>query len=174
MKKIVSIILAITVLFLSSCSVVDEVNQALEDANKIERDDYSENANSNALGDYELAATEYALGLDDNGQPIIYVKYRFVNNGENANSFSGGIDCHLYQSGVRLERSYLYTPVNDEVYIKSGAAVDVEFAYELIDTTSDVEIVFELGGRTIYLDDDAYDKITQIIKISDYNDNSTQ
>ena len=154
--------------------MVDEVNQVLEDANKIERDNQSENARQSALGNYELEATEYALGLDDNGQSIIWVKYRFVNNGDDANSFSGGIDCYLYQNGVRLERSYLYAPVNNEVYIKSGAAVDVEYVYELIDTISDVEIVFELGGRTIYFNDDAYDKLTQIIKISEYNDSSAQ
>lgn len=174
MKKFLAFSLVIAMLFLSSCSVLDEVNQALEDANKIERDNQSENARPNVLRNYELGATEYALGLDDNGQSIIWVKYHFVNNGDNANSFSGGIDCYLYQNGVRLERSYLYTPVNNEVYIKSGAAVDVEYVYELIDTISDVEIVFELGGSTIYFDEDAYDKLTQIIKISEYNDNSVQ
>ena len=174
MKKFLAFSLVIAMLFLSSCSVLDEVNQALEDANKIERDNQSENARPNVLRNYELGATEYALGLDDNGQSIIWVKYHFVNNGDNANSFSGGIDCYLYQNGVSLERSYLYTPVNNEVYIKSGAAVDVEYVYELIDTISDVEIVFELGGSTIYFDEDAYDKLTQIIKISEYNDNSVQ
>lgn len=169
MKKIFAFLLAVAILFLSSCSVIDEVNQALEDANEIERDNQSENARPNALGHYELGATEYALGLDEDGQSIIWVKYRFVNNGDNASSFSGGIDCYLYQNGVRLERSYLYAPVNDEVYIKSGAAVDVEFVYELIDTISDVEIVFELGGRTIYFGEDADDMLTQIIKISEYS-----
>lgn len=169
MKKFFAILFAVVALFLSSCSVIDEVNQVLEDANKIERDNQSENASLNALGNYELGATEYALGFDENGQSIIWVKYRFINNGDNANSFFGGIDCHLYQNGVRLDRSYLYAPVNDEVYIKSGAAVDVEYVYELIDTSTDVEIVFELGGSTIYLGEDADDMLTQIIKISDYS-----
>lgn len=169
MKKIFAFLFAVAMLFLSSCSAIDEVNQALEDANKIERDNQSENSRPNALRNYELSATEYALGLDDNGQSIIWVKYHFVNNGDDAISFSGGIDCYLYQNGVRLERSYLYAPVNNEVYIKSGAAIDVEYVYELIDLVSDVEVVFELGGRTIYFDADEYDKLTQIIKISEYS-----
>lgn len=167
MKKNFTFLLVIAMLFLSSCSVIDKVNHALEDANKINRDNQSES--SNVLGHYELGATEYALGLDEEGQSIIWVNYHFVNNGDNANSFAGGIDCHLYQNGVRLDRSYLYAPVNDEVYIKSGAAVDVEYVYELIDTSSDVEIVFELGGRTIYFGEYADDKLTQIIKISEYS-----
>lgn len=172
MKKIFAFLLAVAMLFLSSCSVVEELDQALEDANKIERDNQSESFRSNTLGNYEVSATEYALGSDADGQSIIWVKYRFVNNGDNANSFSGGIDCHLYQNGIRLERSNLYAPVNDEVYIKSGAAIDVEYVYELIDAISDVEIVFELGGSTIYFGEDADDMLTQIIKISEYSDPS--
>ncbi len=174
MRKIFAILLVAAILFLSSCSVIDEVDQALKDAGKIKRDNQSENSRPNALGNYELRATEYALGLDEYGQSIIWVKYRFVNNGDDANSFSGGIDCHLYQNSVRLEHSYLYGPINNEVYIKSGAAIDVEYVYELIDTISDVEVVFELGGRTIYFGEDADDMLTQIIKISEYNDDSTQ
>ncbi len=169
MKKILICLLAVAGLFLSSCSAIDKVNQAMENSNRIERDDQVGNTAGNTLRNYELSATEYALGADENGQSIMWVKYRFVNNGDNANSFSGGVDCYLYQNGVRLERSYLYAPVNNEVYIKSGAAVDVEFVYELIDTTSDVEIVFELGGSTIYYGEDADDKLTQIIKISEYS-----
>ncbi len=169
MKKFLVLLLAVTILFCSSCSVIDEIDQALEDANKIERDGYLKNAKPNALWDYELGATEYALGLDEDGQNLIWVKYRFVNNGDDANSFSGGIDCYLFQDGIRLERSYLYAPVNNDVYIKSGAAIDVEYVYALINTTSDVEIVFELGGSTIYFGEGADDRLTQIIKISEYS-----
>ena len=168
MKKILAFFFAVTMFCLSACSVIEKADQALADAGKIERDNQSKSANS--IGNYELQATEYALGLDENGQSVIGVKYHFVNNGENAHSFDSGITCHLYQNGVRLSRSYQYAPVNSDVYIKSGAAIDVEYVYELIDTVSDVEIVFELGGSTIYLGEDADDKLTQIIEISKYSD----
>ncbi len=164
MKKGIAWLLTAAILFLSSCSLVDKVNQVLEEANTIER-----HGSPNTLGEFEIGATEYALGVDENGNNIIWVNYRFVNNGDDASSFFSGIDCHLYQNGVRLESSYLYTPVNDEVYIKSGAAVNVEYVYELIDTISDVEIVFELGGSTVYFGEGADDKLTQIIEISEYS-----
>lgn len=170
MKKAILCLLAISLMCLSSCSVIDE---ALEEANKLERSEESQvSDDSMSILGFEIEATEYAIDKDEDGNDIIWVKYHFVNNDEDDTSFYYGIKHGLYQNGVKLERSYKYTPVNQDVFIKSGASVDVEIVYNLLDTSSDVEIVFELGDAIISYQEGADKKLTQHIKISEYFDES--
>lgn len=171
MKKRIMCLSIALIFCLTSCSVIDELDEALEESNKLDRFDESEESEeSNVLYEYEIEATEYAIGTDEEGQSFILINYKFTNNGDDANSFFGGITHHVYQNGVRLERAYGYESENEDTYIKSGASVDIEIAYQLIDTTSDVEIEFELGGSTIYYGEDADKKLTQTIRIADYQD----
>lgn len=169
MKKRI-VCLSIALLFcLTSCSVIDELDEALEESNKLNRFDESEDSeDSNVLYEYEIEATEYAIGADEEGRNIILINYKFTNNADDATSFFSGITHHVYQNGIRLERSYAYESVNEDTYIKSGASVDIEIVYELLDTTSDVEIEFKLGGSTIYYGEDVDKKITQTIRIANY------
>ena len=170
MKKLIICLLAVSLMCLSSCSAIDE---ALEEANKLERSEESKAADdSMTILDYEIEATEYAVDKDEDGRDIIWVKYHFVNNDEDDISFYYGIKHGLYQNGVKLEQSYKYTPVNQDVFIKSGASVDVEIVYNLIDTTTDVEIVFELGDAIVNFGEGADKKLTQYIKISEYFEES--
>ena len=70
----------------------------------------------------------------------------FINNVKNAISFTGAFDEEVYQNGVGLNRSWVvddsanYDEGNQTKEIKTGASLDVEVAYELNDTATDIEV----------------------------------
>lgn len=134
-----------------------------DDSNKIERSN-----NTNTLYKYVLDVNEYVINTTEDGRNVIALKYSFTNNDDDEQSFYGGIDDSVFQNGIKLNKAYDFQYTNYETYIKSGASVDVILVYELIDTTSDVEVQLQLGGTTIYYDEDEVDKkITKIIKIAE-------
>lgn len=141
-----------------------------EDVNKIERSEgngtQGNSENSSVLYHYELDVKEYGVIAEENGRNLIAIKYGFKNNDDDAHSFYSGITHSVFQNGVKLKVAHDYERENEETYIKSGASVDVVIVYELIDTTSDVEVELELGGTTMYYHEDVDKKITRIIKIS--------
>ena len=156
MKKVLFIIGIVLVIGIVIYSLGD-------DANTIER-----SANSNTLYKYELDIKQYGVGKTEDGRDVIAIMYNFTNNDEDDMSFYAGIDDSVYQNGVKLEKAYDYEKTNYETRIKSGASVDVTLVYELIDTKSDVEVVLELGGLTLwYGEEDENKKITRIIKIEE-------
>ena len=161
MKKLIICILAISLMCLTSCSAIDE---ALEEANKLERLE-----DSMTLGNYEMKAEQYAIDTDENGRHLIKIIYKFKNNGEDGRSFYSAVNYYVYQNGIRLNEAADFDTVNEDTYIKSGASVNVEVVYELKDLATDVEVVFELGT---YYGEQTDEKLTQYIKISEYFDES--
>lgn len=86
------------------------------------------------------------LAKDWEGKPIVIVKYAFTNNKEENQSFMLAFDDEVFQNGVGLNSCYMvddsanYSPDNQTKEIKKGATLDVEVAYELNDTTTDIEV----------------------------------
>ncbi len=86
------------------------------------------------------------LAKDWEGNPIVIVKYVFTNNKEESQSFMLAFDDQVYQDGVGLNSCYIaddsanYSSDNQTKEIKKGATLDVEAAYVLNDTTTDVEV----------------------------------
>lgn len=156
MKKVLSIIGIVLVIGIVFYSLRD-------DSNTIGR-----SANSNKLYEYELDVKEYGVSKTEDGRDVIAIKYKFTNNDDDEHSFYSGIDDSVFQNGVKLNKAYDYEKENYETYIKSGASVDVILVYELIDTTTDVEVVLKLGGTTFYFDEEEESKkITKTIKIAE-------
>lgn len=112
------------------------------------------------LGDYSLEIDSCRIAKDMEGNPIVIVKYIFKNvNDDDAVSFSMAFKDAVYQNGVGLNESWLvdesanYDMENRNKEIKKGATIEVEIAYEVNDTTTDIEVevseLFSFDDTTI-------------------------
>lgn len=102
------------------------------------------------IGDYTVVIDSCRLAKDYSGKPVVIVKYVYANvANEEATSFMVAFDETVYQNGVGLNESYIldksanYSSDNQMKEIKKGASLDVEVAYELNDTTTDIDVEVE-------------------------------
>ena len=114
----------------------------------------------NEIGKYSVVIDSCRLAKDYTGKPVVIVKYVFTNvSDENATSFMVAFDEEIYQNGVGLNKAYVlddsanYSADNQTKEIKKGATLDVEVAYELNDTTTDIEVevkeLFSFNDKTL-------------------------
>ena len=101
----------------------------------------------NAIGDYTVVIDSCRLAKDYEGNPVVIVKYIFTNvSNEDAISFMVAIDENVYQGGIGLNEAWIlddsanYSADNQTKEIKMGATLEVEVAYTLNDTTTDIEV----------------------------------
>lgn len=99
------------------------------------------------IGKYNIEIKSCRLAKDFQGKDVVIVKYLFTNvSDDNAAAFYTSFDDQVYQNGVGLNGSYVldesanYSADNQTKEIKKGASLEVEVAYELNDTTSDIEV----------------------------------
>lgn len=94
------------------------------------------------LGDYGVKIQSCRRAVDYWGEDVVIITCVFTNYGEDAISFSGALDCSVYQGGIELLESYSVDEISDNQYkdIKKDVSLEVEIAYELNDTTSDIEV----------------------------------
>ena len=142
-KAIIFITLIAVFLFtLSSCVVISDT----QDQDQGGGSAISNNSTNSTLGDYDVVIESARFATDYEGKPIIIVKYKFTNNGDDDACFSWSLDAAAYQDGVGLNECYFaddsanYSMDNQTKEIKKGATLSVEVAYKLNDTTTDVEV----------------------------------
>ena len=105
--------------------------------------------NGSNLGDYNIEITSCRLAKDYEDKDIVIVKYKYTNNSDNPTSFMVAVDCTVYQDGVGLNECYIaadsanYSSDNQSKEIKKGATIEVEEAYVLNDSTTDIEVEVE-------------------------------
>lgn len=99
------------------------------------------------IGDYTLVIDSCRLAKSYDDKPVVIVKYIFTNVGDDdAAAFSYAFEDAVYQNGVGLNKAYFlddsanYSADNQTKEIKKGASIEVEVAYELEDTTTDIEV----------------------------------
>ena len=103
-------------------------------------------SNTSNLGAYEVVIDSCRLAESYDGKPIVIVKYIYTNNDDVSTSFSTALENSVYQDGIGLNECYVaddsanYSMDNQIKEIKKGATLDVEVAYELNDTTTDIEV----------------------------------
>lgn len=146
MKK-VSILLSIVVVLMfamfalgsSESTNVDQGNGSVQSS-----------APSSNLGDYMVEIQSCRLAKDYEGKDVVIVKYLFTNvSNDDPTAFYVAFDDHVYQDGVGLNEAYIlddsanYSSDNQMKEIKKGASLTVEIAYELNDTTTDIEVEVE-------------------------------
>lgn len=119
----------------------------------------SEESDTN-IGDYTVEIQSCRLAKDYEGKDVVIVKYLYTNvSNDDATAFWAAFDETVYQNGVGLNESYLvddganYSTDNQSKEIKKGASLEVEVAYELNDTTTDIEVevkeLFSFDDTTI-------------------------
>ena len=141
MKKVISVILLIFVLAFSFVSCTDTSGADDQGAGTAEGSSSGSN-----LGDYNVVIDSCRIAEDYSGKPIVIVKYVFTNNGDDAAAFLYSVSADVFQSDIGLNECYFvadsanYSADNQSKQIRSGATLDVEVAYELNDTVSDIEI----------------------------------
>lgn len=103
--------------------------------------------NDNVLGNYKVEIDSCRLASNYSGDAIVIVKYIFTNvSDESPSSFSSTVSDEVYQGGIGLNECYFaadsanYSSDNQYKEIKKGASLEVEVAYELNDTTTDIEV----------------------------------
>ena len=108
------------------------------------------NADSSNIGDYSITIDSCRIAKTYDDKPAVIVKYTYTNvNDENPTAFYIAFNDHVYQNGVGLNEAYVlkdsanYNSDNQRKEIKKGASIEVEVAYELNDTTTNIEVEVE-------------------------------
>ena len=150
MKKISSLILAtimvITFGFFALGSGESEPSIDDQGSGKVDVTD-----NDTNLGVYkvEIMGCRLAPAAGFQDKDVVIIKYKFTNNGDESASFMFAFDENVYQNGVGLNNCYFvddsanYDSSNQTKEIKNGASLEVEVAYELNDTTTEIEVEVE-------------------------------
>ena len=133
---------------------------ALGSGEESETDQGSGSADNTSIGDYSVEIVSCRLAKDYANKDVVIVKYKFTNNNDDeATAFYLTFDDAVYQNGVGLNEAYVlkdsanYNADNQTKEIKKGASIEVEAAYELNDTTTDIEVevkeLFSFSDKTI-------------------------
>ena len=146
MKKFLSVLMVVALLVVFGVFAIGSSESETEDQGK---GTASQTENESNLGDYKVEIMECRLSKDFEGKPVVIVKYNFTNNSEDSTAFYTAFDDSVYQDGVGLNESYVlddsaqYDEGNQTKDIKSGASIEVEAAYELNDTETDIDVEVE-------------------------------
>lgn len=162
MKRTLTLLLAVAVLLsfavfaLGSSSETEPADQGNAAADK----DNAAADDATSLGQYSVEIKSCRIAKDYEGDPVVIVLYGFSNvSAEESGSFMFCFDDVVYQNGVGLneclfvDKSANYSADNQTKEIKKGATLDVEVAYELNDTTTDIEVevkeLFSFDDKTL-------------------------
>lgn len=162
MKKIIIALTLLTFVCILPLSGCDGESQTVSQGTGSVQNTKSTEPATN-LGDYKVDIESCRLAVDYANKDIVIVKYIFSNiNNSDATSFDVAISDNVYQDGVSLNRCYLadesanYDGGNSSKKIKKGASVEVEVAYELND--SETDIVVEVSELFSLFDDTVLSK----------------
>ena len=140
---VVAVLLSFAVFALGSSSETEPADQGNAAADK---DNAAATDDTTSLGQYSVEIKSCRIAKDYEGDPVVIVLYGFSNvSAEESGSFMFCFDDVVYQNGVGLNKAILvdesanYSADNQTKEIKKGATLDVEVAYELNDTTTDIE-----------------------------------
>ena len=128
-----------------SVSVTDQNGENTDQGNEAATPE--ETKSNDQIGDYTLVIDSCRLAKNYDKKPVVIVKYIFSNvSDDNATSFASVFEDAVYQNGVGLNEAWLlddsanYSSDNQLKEIKKGATIEVEVAYELNDSTTDIEV----------------------------------
>jgi len=103
-------------------------------------------AEAGKIGDYNVTIKDSKV-VQNGDKNILVVTYTFVNNAKDSKAFMYAVTDKLFQNGIELGTVYgswgienEYNFDNKSKEIKPGVTLDVQCAYELNDTTTDIEV----------------------------------
>lgn len=159
MKKYLPVLLSLIIVFSFACFALgsgeDDSKKGTQGNGKAE----TTVADNEKLGDYAVEIKSCRLAKDFEGKDVVIIKYKFTNNSEKAANFMLAFDDSVFQDGVGLNETVFlddsakYSADNQRKDIKPGSSLDVECAYTLNDTKTDVEVevkeLFSYDEKTI-------------------------
>lgn len=98
------------------------------------------------IGNYIVTIKDSRVTTDPSGNDILIVTYSYTNNSDEAKAMHYTISDKLFQNGVELGDVWSsygidgYSFDNETKEIKPGITLDVQIAYKLNDTTTDVDV----------------------------------
>lgn len=159
MKKLLSFFLALAVL---CCFALFALGSSSEEGTSDQGSGSAEQSkdDNSSLGDYSVEIKNCRLAKDYEGKDVAIVTYKFTNaSNDDATAFYIAFEDAVYQNGVGLNKAYVlddsanYNPDNQTKEIKKGASIDVEVAYELNDSSTDIEVevkeLFSFSDKTL-------------------------
>ena len=129
----------------SSSSAAESVADKTDASSDVEKAQSSKE-DANSLGEYSVVIDSCRLAEDYSGNPVVIVKYIFTNNNDDATSFNFAFTDEVFQGGVGLNKAYVlpdsadYSSDNQTKKIRKGSSFEVEVAYKLNDTTTDITV----------------------------------
>ena len=113
--------------------------------------DKAADSNLIKLGEYELLYKDACIAEDSDGNDVIVLTLDFTNNGKENTSYLWSIDETVMQNGVELEVATVFTDYdtfetvidNQFTDVAPGTTLEVQTAFVLNDTTSEIKATFE-------------------------------
>lgn len=118
----------------------------------------SEQPNDGTIGDYKCVVKKAEKYTDYTGKDAILITYEFTNNSNKNTFFDMALYAKAYQGGVNLDTTYIDAETNTFTEIKPGVTIEVQEAYALRDTTTEIEI--EISELISLSDDKIVTKVT--------------
>ena len=147
LKKALSLIATILVICLFGIfamgSTSDEETSTDQGTGTVQQD------TSSGFTDCTVEIKSCRLAKTYDGKPAVIVTYGYTNNKDTATSFTVAVQDNVFQDGIGLNKAYIldesanYSSDNQMKDIKKGATLDVEVAYELNDSTTDIVVEVE-------------------------------
>lgn len=133
---------------------IESANKPQDDDNDDDKASKPDDADKSSLENFSVVIQSCRLATDYEGKPIAIIQYSFTNNSDDSDCFAYAIEDKVYQDGVSLNHCYVaadsanYNDANQTKEIKKGVTLEVEVAYVLNDTTTnlDVEITNSSAG----------------------------
>ena len=144
MKRWISLLLALLMITAFMAFAVGSSSEGT-DADQGTDSATVEKGNTN-LGDYSVVIDSCRLAEDYEGKAVAIIKYIYTNNSDTATSFMVAFDDAVYQEGLGLNPSYVvadsakYNADEQMKEIQKGTSLEVEVAYELNDTKTDLNV----------------------------------
>ena len=127
-----------------------ESTKTKEETAEAEKDQKAEQAEKAEKKEEPKAESKYAVTIDSakvgedySHNPCVFVTYTFTNvSDDEPTSFMTALHAEVYQNGVQCETAFADTDGggNSMTKVRAGSSIEVTSAYELQDTTSDVEV----------------------------------
>lgn len=156
MRKIISLLLATILVFTFGIFALGSGKSSSDDQGSGAADATESKSN---VGEYTVEIKSCRIARNYDHKSVVIVTYGFTNNSENSANFEWAFDDTVYQKGVGLNPAFVldegvsWLEENATKDIQKGATVDVEKAYILNDTTTDIEVevkeLFSFGNDTV-------------------------
>lgn len=146
-QKLLTCLLAlITVIYISACTSTPQSQTETEGQTQAEQS--TSNNGVVELGDASIKIGDSKLAKTYDGKDAIIINMEYTNNSEDSQSYMTSIIGKAFQDGVELSSAIImdadaYDAESQMKELKKGASIDVQIAYELSNTTSDVELEVE-------------------------------